>query len=192
MRSFSIVHISRRKESSIGIRLRLKEPGAVAQRCSVKIVFLEVGLLKVLLCWKKAYIFILKSFGEDVKRLKTLKKPSTIEFCGFRGKIFFFSVYLLRQLATEVYKSLNNLSPDFIKPFFTLKDMPYNLRNRSILNLPSAHTTCYGTNAVLFRACLMWNGLPNFMKESNSLIDFKTNIKTIRNIVCSCKICGRS
>ena len=47
----------------------------------------------------------------------------------------------LRQLATEVYKSLNNLSPDFIKPFFTLKDMPYNLRNRSILNLPAAHTT---------------------------------------------------
>ena len=98
----------------------------------------------------------------------------------------------LRQLATEVYKSLNNLSPDFLKPYFTLKDMPYNLRNRSILNLPSAHTIYYGTNAVLFRACLMWNGLPNFIKESNSLIDFKTNIKTIRNIVCSCKICGRS
>ena len=50
MRSFSSVHISRRKESSTGIRLRLKEPGAVAQRRSVKIVFLEVGLLKVLLC----------------------------------------------------------------------------------------------------------------------------------------------
>ena len=79
-----------------------------------------------------------------------------------------------------------------MRPFFTLKDTPYNFRNKNILNLPSAHTTYYGTNSVLFRACLMWNGLPNSIKQSSSLTDFKTNIKTIRNIECSCKICGRS
>jgi len=98
----------------------------------------------------------------------------------------------LRQLATEVYKSLNNLNPGFMRPFFTLKDTPYNLRNKHILNLPSAHTTYYDINLVLFRACLMWNSLPNFLKQSSSLNDFKTNIKTIRNIECSCKICGHS
>ena len=27
----------------------------------------------------------------------------------------------LRQLATEIYKSLTDLSPEFIKPFFTVK-----------------------------------------------------------------------
>ena len=35
----------------------------------------------------------------------------------------------LRQLATEIYKSLTDLSPEFIKPFFTVKELPYNLRN---------------------------------------------------------------
>ena len=31
----------------------------------------------------------------------------------------------LRQLTTEIYKSLTDLSPEFIKPFFTFKEIPY-------------------------------------------------------------------
>ena len=52
----------------------------------------------------------------------------------------------LCQLTTEIYKSLTDLSPEVIKPFFTVNELPYNLRNGSILNLPSAQTTYYGTN----------------------------------------------
>ena len=48
-----------------------------------------------------------------------------------------------RQLTTEIYKSLTDLSPEFIKPFFTVKEIPYDLRNAHILNLPSARTTWY-------------------------------------------------
>ena len=59
----------------------------------------------------------------------------------------------LRQLTTEIYKNLTELKPEFIKPFFTVKELPYNLRNGLILNLPSARTTYYGTNSILFRAC---------------------------------------
>ena len=44
----------------------------------------------------------------------------------------------LRQLTTEIYKSLTDLSPEFIKPFFTVKELRYSLRNGRILNLPSA------------------------------------------------------
>ena len=44
----------------------------------------------------------------------------------------------LRQLTTEIYKSLTDLSPEFIKPFFTVKELLYNLRNGHILNLPLA------------------------------------------------------
>ena len=43
----------------------------------------------------------------------------------------------LRQLTTEIYKSLTDLSLEFIKPFFTVTELPYNLRNGHILNLPS-------------------------------------------------------
>ena len=66
----------------------------------------------------------------------------------------------LRQLTTDIYKSLTNLRLEFIKPFFTVKELPFNLRNGHILNLPSPQTTYYGTNSILFRACEVWNNLP--------------------------------
>ena len=54
----------------------------------------------------------------------------------------------LRQLTTEIYKSLTELSSEFIKRFFAVKELPYNLRNGHM-----ARTTYYGTNSILFRAC---------------------------------------
>ena len=65
-----------------------------------------------------------------------------------------------QKLTTDIYKSLTNLSLEFIKPFFTVKELPFNLRNGHILNLPSPQTTYYGTNSILFRACEVWNNLP--------------------------------
>ena len=90
----------------------------------------------------------------------------------------------LRQLTTDIYKSLTDLSPEFIRPFFTAKELPRNLRNGHILNLPSARSTYYGTNSIPFRACQVWNNLPRSIKQSQSLLEFKTNIKTLRNIKC--------
>ena len=63
----------------------------------------------------------------------------------------------LRQLATEIYKSLTDLSPEFIKPFFTVKELPYNLSNGHILNLPSARTIYY----------LLWHQLNTFQSMSS-------------------------
>ena len=40
-----------------------------------------------------------------------------------------------------------------MKPYFIIKEMPYNLRNGCALKWPSANSTYYGINSVLFRAC---------------------------------------
>ena len=66
----------------------------------------------------------------------------------------------LRALATEIYKSLADINPDFMKPYFKIKEMPYNLRNEYALKLPSTNSMYYGMNSVLFGACLLWNQLP--------------------------------
>ena len=95
----------------------------------------------------------------------------------------------LRQLTTEIYKSLTDSSSEFVKPFFTVKELPYNLRNGDISNLPSERTIYYGTNSILFRACQVWNNLPLSIKQSQSLLEFKANIKTLRNIEYLCKTC---
>ena len=92
----------------------------------------------------------------------------------------------LRALATGIYKSLADVNPDFMKPYII---MPYNLRNGYALKLPSTNSTYYGINSVLFRACLLWNQLPLSIKQSQSLHEFRSKMKTLRNIVCTCKIC---
>ena len=37
-------------------------------------------------------------------------------------------------LATEIYKSLTDKNPDFMKPYFKIKEIYYNLRNGYALN----------------------------------------------------------
>ena len=72
----------------------------------------------------------------------------------------------LRLLATEIYKSLTDVNSDFMKNYFSIKEIPYSLRNGSVLKIPSTLSTYYGTNSIYFRACLLWNKVPNSLKES--------------------------
>ena len=76
-----------------------------------------------------------------------------------------------------------------MKPYFRVKEMHYNLRNGYALKLPSANSMYYEINSVLFGACLLWNWLPLSEKQSQSLLEFKSKMKTLRNIVCTCTIC---
>ena len=56
----------------------------------------------------------------------------------------------LKNVAIEVYKSLMNLNPEFMWPFFKSKSIPYNLRNGNICILPPAQSSHYGINSVQF------------------------------------------
>ena len=94
----------------------------------------------------------------------------------------------LRALATKIYNKLADINPDFMKPRFKIKEMPYNLRNGNALKLPSTNSTYYGINSVLFRACLLWNQLPLSIKQSQPQLEFKSKTKILRNIVCTCTI----
>ena len=64
----------------------------------------------------------------------------------------------LRALATEIHKDLADINPVFVKPYFIIKGIPYNIRNGCALKLPSANCTYYGINSVLFRASLFGIG----------------------------------
>ena len=89
----------------------------------------------------------------------------------------------LRALAAEICKSLTDINPDFMKPYFKMKEMPYNLQNGYALKLPSTNSTYYGVKLVLLRACLLWNQPPLSIKRSQLLLHFKSKMKTLRNII---------
>ena len=67
--------------------------------------------------------------------------------------------------------------------------MPYHLRKGPILDLPKTYSFYYGTNAIHFSGSLIWNNLPADVKPSDSLFEFKNEIKDIGDIDCECLIC---
>ena len=52
----------------------------------------------------------------------------------------------LRTLTAEIYKSLTDVNPDFMKNYSSIKEIPYSLRYGSVLKIPSTRSTYYGTN----------------------------------------------
>ena len=61
------------------------------------------------------------------------------------------------------FKSLADVNPDFMK-YFTIREIPNYFQNGNILKTFSARSMRYGTNSILFRACLVWNKLPVSIK----------------------------
>ena len=58
-------------------------------------------------------------------------------------------------MVTEIYKSAMQINAEFMWPYFTYKNISYNLGKGPILYLPSTHSTYYGTNSVKFGGSLI-------------------------------------
>ena len=107
---------------------------------------------------------------------------------GTRKSVLFKEVSVLKRLCCE----------SFFKKSVQLREVPaledvsfrevslYNIRNVTKLNLP--RTNSMGINSVLFKARSSGNRLTQFIKNFNSAIEFKINLKELRNIYCSCLI----
>ena len=83
----------------------------------------------------------------------------------------------LRILATEVFKSLADINPVFMKSYFTIKEIPYCLRNGNYLKIPSTRSKGYGTNSILFRTCLVWNKLLFLLNKVNNSSNLNPKLK---------------
>ena len=138
-------------------------------------------------CRKKQYLKIQKIHHKALKVVYNSNKNYN-ELLRDNNK---FSIYQrhLHALICEVFKSLNNLNPEFMWSYLVFKNITYNIRNGPLLRLPSAKFTSHGINSVLFRACLLWNSLPQSVKYSESIAELKTKMKNLGNIDCSCILC---
>ena len=99
-------------------------------------------------------------------------------------------LFHLHFLATEVYKSINELNPQFMSNYFNFSTLPYELRKGNKVNLPKIRSCRYWINSLLFRGALQWNNLARNVKESHSMAECKEKIKKIGNLTCSCVVCN--
>ena len=58
-----------------------------------------------------------------------------------------------------------------------------------ILFLPKARTKLVGIDTIRFIRQKLWQTLPKEIKESQSLEISKRNIKSMKTLDCSCKLC---
>ena len=76
-------------------------------------------------------------------------------------------------LMIEVYKYLNDLSPDIM----SVRENTYNLRNFHIFESQNPRTKKFGLDSIAYRASQLWKNVPEEIRNSNSLPMFKKKIK---------------
>ena len=82
-----------------------------------------------------------------------------------------------RCILVEVYKCLNHISL-LIYTIFDVKDLPYGLRNDSIVALPKYNYNKHVKNSILYDGATLWNTLDKNIVHAQSLIDFNRMLQT--------------
>ena len=95
----------------------------------------------------------------------------------------------LQKLMTEIYKSMNHLSPSIVWEFHEKKRITYNLRTQNLCKLPTIKTLGFGLDSLSFRGSFLWNTLDDSIKQVPTLSRFKKRIKDWTADRCTCKIC---
>ena len=93
-------------------------------------------------------------------------------------------------LCVEIYKTINNLNPSFIKQIFELRETNRNVceKYRLNLNFPNHNQVTFGKKSLRILAPKIWNGVPYHIKYSKNLETFKPVIKNWDVVNCECVI----
>ena len=124
---------------------------------------------------KRALRFLHDDYESDYEHLLIKANKPSLE------------VRKLRFLAIEIFKTINNLNPSFMKEIFTLNTKRDVSRNKLVVKTQS--TKRYGTDTLRSLGPKIWNCLPTDLKNSVSLNTFKILIKTWSGPNCRCSNC---
>ena len=109
-------------------------------------------------------------YHSDYEKLLKISGTSTMQ------------VKRIKQLAIEIFKTVNNLNPDFMKNIFTGKQnaqvYPHDLLVRS------HNTTTYGGKSLKIVGPKIWNALPTEIKLSK----FKEYVNLWSGPSCKCNL----
>ena len=104
------------------------------------------------------------------------------------------NVNRLRTLCIEVFKTLKNLNPSFVKEIFSLRqtNRPVCEKYKLNLDIPSYNQVTFGRKTLRFFGPKTWNSLPYHIKSAENLASLKTMIKFGNGETCSFKICCKN
>ena len=106
------------------------------------------------------------------------------------GKVC-MEVNRLRYPCIEIYKTINNINPSFMKQTFQLRETNRAVRNQYRLNLsvPKVKQVSYGEKSLRYYGPKIWNSLPFNVETSENLKTFKDIAKNWNGGPCNCRVC---
>ena len=98
-------------------------------------------------------------------------------------------IHRLKLIVSEVYKIINHIGPKYLHDMFVEKSCKYSLRKKSILDQPRVHSVTQGKNTFRYEGTVLWNMLPNDMKDAANFNVFKRFIMNWEGPNCECRNC---
>ena len=95
----------------------------------------------------------------------------------------------LQKLAIEMYMVKQNISTTLFQELFPKYDNSYNLRNNRCWQTSYVRTVGFGTETLSFRGQKTWDLLPETIKNSENLAQFKSRVKNWTPVGCTCRLC---
>ena len=117
-----------------------------------------------------------------------------VHFCSYidlllKSQRCTMHVSRLRSLSLEIFKTLHNLNPSFMKDIFQIRTSNYSSRNPNNLIHYRPNQVTFGTNSLKSLGPRIWNCLPEELKSVNSLNIFKSLITQWNGPTCNCNAC---
>ena len=88
-----------------------------------------------------------------------------------------------------MFKVKNGLSPEPVCELFKNTNNCYPLRNKKYWEVPKMRTMTFGTETIRYRGIKTWDMVPDDIKNSKSLREFKSKIKHWTPVGCTCRLC---
>ena len=96
----------------------------------------------------------------------------------------------IHALATEMYKVVNGISPEIMNDVFKVRnETHYRLRHTSQFLIEPIHSVFNGSESASYLGPKIWEQIPIEIKNKDSLISFKKEIKKWKPLNCPCRLC---
>ena len=92
----------------------------------------------------------------------------------------------LQNILIEVFKTLNDQNPIFMKEIFHYSPNITNKKHNIFVHFQN--TTRFGSNSLRAVGAHLWNSFPENIKSTTSLFKFKEFIKTWPEPACKCNL----
>ena len=96
----------------------------------------------------------------------------------------------IQLLSIELYKVVNNISPEIMKLLFPLKST-LRYPNENIFITNNIKTVSWGTESLKHIGPKIWQIIPDHIKNANTLEQFKKKIRKWKPKNCPCRLCKR-